>query len=189
MLSTLDAELIDAWAADGVPFEVVARGIRRAAEAALFDAREGQPGLRSLRACRRQVEAELRKHRGRAAGRNEAAAEAPEEPAHLRRHKKTRAALKKMMKEHPVLTAGVEQLLATTFAEPPADLTQADAREEAADVVLVRALPFDARLPLLREARLLAQEAGGISRRSRKVARRFHRAALLRRRFDLPPYW
>ena len=51
MLSPLDAELIDAWAADGVPVEVVARGIRRAAEAALFDARAGTPALRSLRSC------------------------------------------------------------------------------------------------------------------------------------------
>src|SRR5689334_3401938 len=61
MLSPLDVELVMAWGDDGVPFEVVARGIRKAAEKALWDARPGEPALRSLRACRRDVEAEIKK--------------------------------------------------------------------------------------------------------------------------------
>ena len=56
MLSALDAELVGLWAREEVPFEVVARGIRRAAEKALWDARPGEPVLRSLRACKREVE-------------------------------------------------------------------------------------------------------------------------------------
>ncbi|MBL9038439.1 MAG: hypothetical protein JNG84_07995, partial [Archangium sp.] len=38
-LSPADYDLVEAWAATEVPFEVVARGIRKAAEAALWDAR------------------------------------------------------------------------------------------------------------------------------------------------------
>src|SRR5688500_9914740 len=71
MLSPLDRELLSAWSAVGVPFEVVARGIRMAAERAAFDARAGtcgQAALRSLRACKREVEREIRKHLDRSAG-------------------------------------------------------------------------------------------------------------------------
>src|SRR4051812_23614348 len=68
MLSPLDGELASAWARAGVPFEVVARGIRRAAEVALRDVRPGEPGLRTLRACRRAVEAEIKKFLDRSAG-------------------------------------------------------------------------------------------------------------------------
>jgi hypothetical protein len=67
-LSGLDAELLGAWAQRGVPFEVVARGIRRAAESAAFHVKQGDPPLRSLRACRRAVEAEIRRHLSRSAG-------------------------------------------------------------------------------------------------------------------------
>src|SRR5689334_9671158 len=68
MLSALDVELLTSWAEQGVPFEVVARGIARSAEKAMWDARPGEPVLRSLRACRKQVEAEIKKHRERTAG-------------------------------------------------------------------------------------------------------------------------
>ena len=73
MLSALDTELVPAWAREGVPFEVVARGISRSAEKALWDARPGEPVLRSLRACRRQVETEIRKYRDLSAGQGEEA--------------------------------------------------------------------------------------------------------------------
>ena len=68
MLSALDAELLTSWAREGVPFEVVARGITRSAEKALWDTRPGEPVLRSLRACQRQVDAEIKKYRERSAG-------------------------------------------------------------------------------------------------------------------------
>ncbi len=68
MLSALDTELLTSWAREGVPFEVVARGITRSAEKALWDARPGEPVLRSLRACQRQVESEIKKYRDRSAG-------------------------------------------------------------------------------------------------------------------------
>jgi hypothetical protein len=71
-LSPEDMELVDRWADAEVPFEVVARGIRLAAEKALWDAPEGTGQLRFLRACRRTVDAELAKYQKRAAGKTEA---------------------------------------------------------------------------------------------------------------------
>src|SRR5688572_2966527 len=68
MLSTLDLELVGAWTGSGVPFEIVARGIRHSAERAVFDARPGEPLLRSLRACRKDVESEIKKYLARSAG-------------------------------------------------------------------------------------------------------------------------
>ncbi|MET0401169.1 MAG: hypothetical protein ABW123_02150, partial [Cystobacter sp.] len=43
MLSALDTELLSDWAGQAVPFEVVARGISRSAEKAMWDARPGEP--------------------------------------------------------------------------------------------------------------------------------------------------
>ncbi len=193
MLSPLDAELVDTWADQGVPVEVVARGIRRAAEAALFDAREGVPAMRSLRACKREVEAEIRKHRGKSAGRgpaeDDAGAQPPDEPVHKRRHGKLKAALRKISREVPALASGADRLVRGLLSHEPADLAEAERHEQTADLLLVRALPFEQRVSLLREARQLAHEAGGVSRRARKIARYFHRAALLRRRLNLPPHW
>src|SRR5712672_42892 len=94
-LSALDVELVDAWAKTGAPFEVVARGIRKAAEGVLFDGAEDDRGLRSLAACRRKVEAELKKYVASTVGR--AQAELPKKPIalHIKRHRKLKSALKK----------------------------------------------------------------------------------------------
>jgi hypothetical protein len=67
-LSAVDAELLRRWAELGVPFEVVARGIRRRAERALWDAMPNEPLLRSLHACRATVEREIRRYLTRVAG-------------------------------------------------------------------------------------------------------------------------
>jgi hypothetical protein len=189
MLSPLDVELVDRWAADGVPFEVVARGIRRAAEAMLFDARAGQTGPRSLRACRRDVDAEIKKHRGRSAGKGEQPNEPPAEPLHLKRHGRVRVTLRKLARASPELSPGVERLIQRHFAAPPQDSAEATAREELLDLLLVRLLPFGLRLPVLRQARQMTEEAAGLSRRARKLSLRFHRGALVRRRLELPAYW
>src|SRR5687768_10623616 len=68
MISALDGAVVSEWAQLGVPLEVVARGIRRAAEKADYDRRPGEPLLRSLRACRRDVDAEWKKHLRASAG-------------------------------------------------------------------------------------------------------------------------
>ncbi|MGA9525516.1 MAG: hypothetical protein WBV82_28915 [Myxococcaceae bacterium] len=191
MLSPLDVELIVAWAAEEVPFEVVARGIRRAAEKALWDARPGEPVLRSLRACRREVDAEIRKYRSRSVGRSEAPSTPEPNPRvslEEERHKRLRSALTKLAKENASLQPRIRALLDGPLASPPRDLTEADHREEVTCAALLRALPFEHRLSLYREA---AAHSGpsAASAHARKVSRRFHRHALLRRALNLPSFW
>lgn len=189
-LSGADVELLDAWAEAGVPVEVVARGIRKAAEAALWDAAGEEGALRSLRACRRQVDAEIKKYLKLSAGRtDEAATDAGDdgEPFHLARHKKLIAALKKLGKAHEALMPVVKRLLVGLPA--PHDFDAANRQEELALAILTRALPFEARLELLREASRLVEKAQTASRRARRESLRFHRAALVRHRLGVPAFW
>jgi hypothetical protein len=191
MLSPLDLQLVSAWRETGVPFDVVARGIRKAAEKALWDARPGEPALRSLRACRRQVEAEIEKHQARAVG----AGEQPENHEHHRRslveerHARLRSTLKKVAKEQPVFAACVERLLGGLLLEVPADLHAAGALEERVMAALLRGLPYESRLTVLREARMQLGDAAPLSGRARKLSRRFHNSAILRKAFSLPSFW
>jgi hypothetical protein len=190
MLSALDVELLDQWASSGAPFEVVARGIRLAAEGALYDAPEDDRGLRSLIACKRKVEAELKKYISASAGRSAPAAPAAPKkavPLHLKRHKKLKAALKRSAKVNPELTAGVARLLAGL--QPPEDFEGAQAQEDLAHAVLVHALPFTQRLELLHQARKFVQKSAPMSARARHESLRLHRAALLRRALALPAFW
>jgi len=186
-LSPKDVELVEAWASTGVPFEVVARGIRKAADAALWDAPQGEAVLRSLGACRRHVDAEIAKYLKRSAGRTEAPEAAPEEAFHLARHKKLRAALKKLAKEQPGLAAPVSGWLGRL--PPPADFDAANRQEELVWALLARALPFPSRLPLLRQALGLVQKAGAMSAQARRESLRFHRAALVRHELSVPAFW
>ena len=171
MLSPLDAQLVTEWARLEVPFEVVARGIRRAAEKAGFDARPGEVGLRSLRACRREVEKEIAHFKARAAGKGEAGS----------RQRRPWAAL---AGARPELLERAEPALARL---DPLGLDASDR----ASAALIRALPFGERLGLLRLSRTRA-EAFPMSWRARRLARRFHRAQALRElltgpaRGDLP---
>lgn len=188
-LSPADVDLVDAWATLEVPFEVIARGIRKAAEAAVFDAPEGAGQLRSLKAARRRVEAEIAKYTKGTAGRGSApaeAAEGPEEPFHHTRHQKLLGALRKLAKAHPE-AAEVSARLGAMGA--PADFETANHREELALALLVRALPFPERTSLLREARRLVEKAQLLSAGARKESLRFHRAGLVRHRWELPAFW
>lgn len=183
-LSAADLELLDAWADAEVPFEVVARGIRKAAEAALWDAADGEGRLRTLRGCRRQVESEIAKYAQRTAGRTaEAPAPAakPDEPFHVTRHKKLLAALKKATK--PGVPPWVTRL------PVPEDFEGGDRQELLALGLLWRALPFERRRSLLREARLLVEKAQAMSAATRRESLRFHRAALVRQAWSLPSLW
>jgi len=219
MLSPLDLQLVSTWRASGVPFEVVARGIRKAAEKALWDARPGEPALRSLRACRRTVDAEIEKHRSRTLGRGAdgdsasgggdggdndgegrmnaqgerlSALEAPE-PARRtlteERHARLRSALKKAAREQPLLTVSVGRLLDGLLALPPADVAEASAREERVMVALLRGLAFAERIKILREARAQAGDSLPLSGWARRQSRRFHNSAVLRKTFSLPLFW
>jgi len=184
MLSALDTELLTSWAQEDVPFEVVARGIARSAEKALWDTRPGEPVLRSLRACKRQVESEIKKYRDRSAG--EAAAERRRSRTwEETRHGRLRASLERLAERRPELTLRVGQLLDSVLATPPAEPAQLDAQESRVFLGLLRALPFAERGRLWREARGESSERQGMSARSRQVSRRFRLLALVRRTLEM----
>jgi hypothetical protein len=184
MLSPLDGELASAWAQTGVPFEVVARGIRRAAEKAQHDTRPGEPLLRSLRACRRAVEAEIKKFQDRMAGGDgEGGAGGAPEALALDREKKRRSALRKYAKQHPEWAALLER------AECLAEKHPQEVREEALLIHALRLLPFPERVGLFREARGLREHSEALSAHARRLARRFHLSAVVRRALCLPSFW
>lgn len=190
MLSPLDAQLLADWAAQDVPFEVVARGLTRSAEKALFDARPGEPVLRSLRACRRQVDAEIKKYLSRRAGANvvtepAAAARRPKTWEDVR-HARLCATLEQLAAEAPALHDPVVRLLVGPLKRAPADPAGCDAQEALAFLVLLRAMPLRNRVALWRAAREGAQGAGlGVSHRARLMSRRFRVIAQVRRRLGL----
>ncbi len=176
-LSPTDWELLDQWAATEVPFEVVARGIRKAAEDALWDAPNGDGSLRFLSWCKRAVNAEIDKYLKRAAGKTEPASGEALEPFHLARHKKLVGALKKVAKTRPELVAWLPKL------QPPENFVQADRNEEWALMKLLHALPSPTRSQLLRSARQLVQNTPSLSAAARRESLRFHRA--VRSRFAI----
>src|SRR5688572_4205791 len=102
-LSALDVELLEEWAKTGAPFEVVARGIRRTAERALFDAPEDDRGLRSLVACRRPVDAELKKYVSASAGATAKPRRRQPLELHVKRFRRLKGSLKKAAKADPRL--------------------------------------------------------------------------------------
>jgi hypothetical protein len=184
-LSANDVQLVDAWATADVPVEVVARGLRKAAEAALWDAAEGEGQLRTLRAARRHVDAEISKYLKRTAGRT-ATTEAAAEPYAVTRHKRLAALLKKLARQHPALASTA----AWVAAQPaPDDFQQGNRLEELALALLLRALPFPERTSLLRQARRLVENAPAMTAGARRESLRFHRAALVRHRWDVPAFW
>jgi hypothetical protein len=186
-LSSDDLELVDRWAETGVPLEVIARGIRKAAEASLYDAPEGDGALRSLKACRRAVDGEIARYLKASAGAHEAEKTEEAEPFLVTRHKKLRAALKKVGKAHEAAWPAIKRLL--DAIEEPIDFDAANRQEELALAVLTRAIPYEERLALLREATRLVENAQTASRRARRESLRFHRAALVRHRLGVPAFW
>jgi hypothetical protein len=184
MLSALDSELLTSWAREGVPFEVVARGIARSAEKALWDARPGEPVLRSLRSCQRSVEAEIKKYRQRSAGEGESPRRRRALTWEETRHARLRASLERLGERRPELMPRVGQLLETVLVTSPEEPAQLDAQEGFVFLALLRALPFLERLELWREASSAA-EGQGMSSRSRRVARRFRLLALVRRALEM----
>lgn len=178
-LSAVDLELLDGWAELEVPFEVIARGLRKAAEAALWDAAEGEGRLRSLKACRRDVEAEISKYVARAAGKTAPAVE--QEPFHVTRHKKLVAAIKKATR--PNVPAWLARL------PVPDDFSGGDRQEQLALNLLLRALPFSKRRSLLHEARQVVEKAQAMSAATKRESLRFHRAALVRQAWAMSALW
>ncbi len=184
-LSPLDTELAYQWAQAQVPFEVIARGLRKAAERTLYDSVPGEEGLRSLVAARREVDRELRKWLDRFP--TAAAPPKKDEPLHLAHHSELKAALRKSGRQHPHLAPAIASFI--DALTEPADYTSSLSNEEKAMVVLARALPFDERLTLLKKASDLVQKAEPVSAAAKKESRRFHRGALLRQKLNLPNFW
>lgn len=185
-LSAADLDLVDAWADADVPFDVVARGIRKAAEAALFDAPEGGGRLRSLRACRRAVDAEIARYLKRSVGRGAAPDAPPQTPFLLARHQKLRGTLQKLARDEPSVADAVARLAALPA---PTDFQTSERQESLVLATLLRALPGPERLAVLREASRLVADVAPTSPAARRDSLRFHRGALVRRRLALPAFW
>jgi len=174
-LSAVDAELLRSWAELGVPFEVVARGIRRRAERALWDAKPNEPLLRSLHACRAAVEREIRHYLARVAGGTTSSPNRTADPQRARR-RQWRAALRTMVDARPELIDALSRL---------------DRRVESGDalaICAIRALPFSERLDLLKQARQ-AIYLDPVGSAARRLARRSARLAIFRKKFSLPHFW
>ena len=189
MLSPLDAALVSSWARLNVPYEVVARGIRRAAERAAWDTAPGEPLVRSLRACRRAVEREIASYLARVPGaRTENGADfggTEPQPFDVTRHQKLRAALRALEKERPELGGVIQTLKAGILAHPPETFDEVTQRGDRVACLLLRGLPFAERRELLREARSRGSSTR-MSLRARKIAQRFHRAAVVSHALGLP---
>ena len=189
MLSALDTELLTTWAREGVPFEVVARGISRSAEKALWGARPGEPVLRSLRACRRQVESEIKKYRELAAGAGEEPSSSPKRKRarswEETRHARLCAALEDLAGRNEALSHRVRSLRITVLAHVPEEPAAMDAQEALAFLLVLRALPFLDRCAVWREALAASAEQQVMSPRARKVSRRFRVLATVRRRLGV----
>ncbi|MGQ0505690.1 MAG: hypothetical protein ACT4TC_10265 [Myxococcaceae bacterium] len=179
MLSPLDLQLVGNWVERGVPFDVVARGIRQAAEKALFDAKPGEPVLRTLRGCKREVEGEHKKFLARSAGAGDESAIAPD-----RRAKKVRSVLKKIVKARPDLGVAINSLATTVLIEP-----LPGALDERLEAGLLRALPFVERLERLRESRALAKAGYAVTPHAKRLSLRFHRGAVIRRHLSINGFW
>ncbi len=185
-LSAKDVELVDAWAKQDVPFAVVARGIRKAAEAALWDSPGGEGALRNLSETRAHVKREIDKYLKRAVGKTEAPeGKEPEEPFHLARHAKLVSTLRRVGKERPALSL---ERWVPRLPEPDS-LDSAARQEELAMALLLRSVPWAERREHLREARKLVQKVNVMTASARRESLRFHRAAVVRRALDLPTFW
>jgi len=183
-LSPLDAELLERWALAQVPFEVVARGMRRSFEARLTGlAQDETLGLPSLRSCRRHVESEmarfLRVHVPTAAP--EAVEEA--QPYAHTKHRRLQKQLRSFSKKYPWASRPVATLLQRF--KKPADIQQAMRQEMLAIFVLARALPAEEKKKLLEETLRLAKTREAFSPEAAKEQWRFFLAFVFKQRFGI----
>ncbi|MBU8897656.1 hypothetical protein KRR26_18730 [Corallococcus sp. M34] len=189
MLSALDTELLTSWAREEVPFEVVARGIARSAEKAMWDARPGEPVLRSLRSCKRTVDAEIKKYRSLSAG-----VGTEEAPTATRRksrtweetrHARLCTALEDVARRDASLAPRVRWLRQTVLAEVPQEPARLDAQEALSLLMMLRAMPRAERVGAWREAQAGMEAQQAMTSRARRLSRRFRVLAVVRRRLGL----
>lgn len=137
-------ELVDAWLTLEVPYEVIARGIRRAAESRLFDAPQTASQVPSLSACRREVDRELAKYLKRSTGGGATVQATTPEPFHVTRHRKLVALLRKVGRQAPALAPGLSRWL--PLLPVPDSLEAATRQETLAVALLTRGLPAATRI-------------------------------------------
>ncbi|MGC4115885.1 MAG: hypothetical protein QM765_15090 [Myxococcales bacterium] len=197
-LSSLDAELLADWKARGVPYPVVCRGIRKAAESLLYN-NGSSARLRTLRSCRMAVEREFKRWEGAPATpiakeSPPPEAEAPQtaESFAVKRLKKARATLRKALSEaslDPARSAiAAAQAIVAMELDDPRQVSMLIARaDDALALVYLRRLPGATRRELMKAARSAAgPRPAGASLRARKDALRAHRVALARSHGALP---
>ncbi|HLT30525.1 MAG TPA: hypothetical protein VK013_10810 [Myxococcaceae bacterium] len=179
-ISALDRPVLERWAASGVPFEVVARGLRLAAQKAGYDAIAGLPALSTLRAAGRTVDAEIRRFLKASAGAHRPALPSSGDAWARKRRDSVLASLGTWVRRRPELSGQAERLSARLAAEPP----DAVWVEDLSALTLLRALPFAERQGLWRRA---GADSAGMSPASRRIARRTRLFALLSSRLDGTP--
>jgi hypothetical protein len=173
MLSAIDAELLSTWARACVPLEVIARGLKKAAERQGRDARPGDPGLKSLKSCRREVEAEIRRYQTSRVGQGVREG-GNDEPL----PGEAEALADRLAAARPELSAALAKLPFLHRAD--------EARVVAA---VLRGLDGPTRWAILREARAQAPRLEAASPRALRLARRFQLASALRRHLGLGDFW
>lgn len=217
-LSPLDHALLREWADLDVPFEVVARGLHKAAEQALWDARPGDEVLRSLRSCRKAVTGEIRRYRDRAVGRaspsrNRALQDAtgpetrspslsrPDSPSATATSHDASASAETGYEDErrrrcvqTLRKFAVDHPLLQHLAEPLCAWLSSLPRDDAAfdvklETALLRGLPYVQRRDILVEANAWVSQGFHTSHHARLRSWRFHRAAVLRRVLSLPSFW
>ncbi|MCL2012237.1 MAG: hypothetical protein FWG75_05545 [Cystobacterineae bacterium] len=187
-LSPLDVALLEFWASTQVPFEVVARGMRRCFESRLTGLKRDESlSLPSLRTCRRHVQSEIerymRVHSHAVPSTDpESADEAAEAYAHTR-HQRLKQQLKGFAKKHPWAQKTVPKLLERF--KKPMDIDQAMRQEILAIFVLAHALPLEEKKKLLEETRGLATTREALSMEAAKEQWRFFLAFLFKQRFEI----
>jgi hypothetical protein len=187
-LSPLDTELLELWASTQVPFEVVARGMRRCFESRLTGLQKDQTlSLPSLRTCRRHVQSEIARYlrihtQAPSSTKTETPAESTEAYAQTR-HQHLKKQLKSFAKKHPWAQKTIGNLLGRLGK--PADIHQAMYQETLAIFILARALPMEEKKKLLEETCQLAKTREALSLEAAKEQWRFFLTFVFKQRFGI----
>lgn len=196
-LSPLDAELLADWKARGVPYPVVCRGIRKAAESLLYN-NGATARLRTLRSCRTAVEREFRRWEGAPAtplGKESPSPEATQagpESFAVKRLKKARSVLRKALAEATLdaakaAIAAAQGIVAMELDDPRQVSVLVARADDALCLVYARRLAWATRRALVKQSRDAAgPRPAGASLRARKDALRAHLVALARSHGALP---
>jgi hypothetical protein len=189
-LSATDLELLDGWAQTGAPFEIIARGIRLAAEQALFHAVPGEFPMHSLKQCKRAVSAQVNAYLKRspaglppAPSNQQELDPSPSKKAPVPFYLHLFESLCRDLEKHSARAPEIFGL-ARTRLQIPRSLEQAIAQEELTLLRMLRALPFPERLEALQGSARAVREMALSSSEARRRAKRFHRLAFVKLRFQ-----